>query len=158
MRVLPFAKKVRVVASLVEGCSVRSTERLCEVHRETVLKTGIEVGEACRRLHNVLMRDLQIAVLELDEIWAFVGKKQRRLTDEDPPDFGDQYTYVALAATQKAVVSFTVGKRDTATCNDFITDLRSRVVNRPQISTDGFNCYPDAIALAFGRATRDLDG
>lgn len=150
MNVLPFPKKVRVVSALVEGTSIRATERMCDVHKETVIKIGVEVGEACRRLHNVMMRDLHVAVLELDEIWAFIAKKQKRLTDEDPPEFGDCYTYLGLDANRKAIVSFAVGKRDSLTTADFITDLRSRVLGKPQITTDGFGCYPDAIRLAFG--------
>ncbi len=150
MPTLAFDKKVRIVSALVEGVSIRAAERLCDVSAKTIGRTALAVGEACRRLHNALMRDLQVAVLELDEIWAFIQKKQKRVTPQDHPDFGDTYTFLAIAASQKAIISFVVGKRDTLATNDFITDLRSRIVGRPQISTDGFVCYPDAIRAAFG--------
>lgn len=150
MNALSFDKKVRVVSALVEGCSIRATERLTDVTAKTINNLGVQVGEACRRLHNAIIRDIQVAVLELDEIWSFVGKKQRRLTDKDPPEMGDCYTFLALAATQKAIISYTVGKRDSLTTADFITDLRSRVLGKPQITTDGFPLYPDAIESAFG--------
>lgn len=143
-------KRVRVVSSLVEGCSMRATERMCGVSHETVINQAVTIGEACRRLHNVMMRDLQIAILELDEIWAFISKKQKRLTDEDPPEFGDNYTFIAIAATQKAIVSYLPGKRDSLTANDFVTDLRGRIVSKPQISTDGLPAYLWAIGAAFG--------
>lgn len=148
--VLPFAKRVRIVSSLVEGCSLRATERLCEVSHATVISQAVVIGEACRRLHNALMRGLQVAILELDEIWAFIAKKQKRLTDEDPPEYGDNYTFIAMAATQKAIVSYLPGKRDALTANDFVTDLRGRIVNRPQITTDGLTAYLWAIGAAFG--------
>ena len=147
---LSFDKRVRIASALVEGCSLRATERMCEVSHETVINQALTVGEACRRLHNAMMRDLQIGILELDEIWAFIGKKQKRLTDDDPPEYGDCYTFIALAATQKAIVSYLPGKRDALTANDFVTDLRSRIVNRPQISTDGLTAYLWAIGAAFG--------
>lgn len=149
MNALAFDKRVRVISALVEGCSLRATERLTDVARNTIGRVALDTGEACRRLHNAMIRDVQIAVLELDEIWSFVGKKQRRLTDKDPPEMGDCYTFLALAATQKTIISYTVGKRDSLTTSDFITDLRSRVLGKPQITTDGFPLYPDAIEAAF---------
>lgn len=149
---LPFDKRVQIVSALVEGCSMRATERMCEVSHTTVINQALIAGEACRRLHNAMMRGLQVAILELDEIWAFIGKKQKRLTDEDPPEMGDCYTFIALAATQKAIVSYLPGKRDALTANDFVTDLRGRIVNRPQISTDGLTAYLWAIGAAFGAA------
>ena len=150
MNVLPFPKKVRVVSALIEGCSMEATARITDTAPNTIGKVGLDVGEACRRLHNAMMRDLQVAVVELDEIWAFVAKKQKRLTDDDPPEFGDCYTFLGLDANRKAIISYAVGKRDSLTTADFITDLRSRVLGKPQITTDGFGCYPDAIRLAFG--------
>lgn len=150
MNSLAFDKKVRVVSALVEGVSIRATERLTDVARNTIGRINLDVGEGCRRLHNAMFRGLQVNVLEVDEIWAFIGKKQRRLTDEDPPERGDCYTYLGIDANRKAIVSFAVGKRDSLTTCDFITDLRDRITNRPQISTDGFIPYVEAIAAAFG--------
>lgn len=150
MNALSFDKKVRVVSALVEGCSLRATERMSKVARNTIGRVALEAGDACRRLHNVMMRDVQVAILELDEIWAFIGKKQKRLKPTDAPEMGDCYTFLGLAATQKAIISYVVGKRDRTSTMDFATDLRCRVVGKPQISTDGFTCYPEAIRAAFG--------
>ncbi len=150
MNILPFAKKVRAISALVEGCSIRSTQRMCQVNRETIMNLGVSVGEACQRLHDALMRDLHVNLLELDEIWSFVGKKERRRTEKDPPEMGDQYTFLGIDGTKKTIISFVTGKRDGDSTEAFAQDLRGRIVNRPQISSDGFGCYPDAIRRAFG--------
>jgi len=149
MNTLSFEKQVHAISALVEGNSIRGTERLCGVNRETVMNLGVSVGEGCRWLHHYLMTNLQVNVLELDEIWGFIGKKERRLRPGDSPDFGDQYTFIALDRTRKTIVSFLTGKRTAETTDAFAMDLRSRIVNRPQISSDGFQPYIDAIARAF---------
>lgn len=151
MHVLPFDKRVRVITTLVEGNSIRSTERLCAANRETIMRLGVDVGEACHRLHDALVGGLQVGILEIDEIWSFVGKKQRRLRPSDSADFGDCYTFLGLDANRKAIISYVVGKRDGAHALTFCRDLRARIINRPQISSDGFNPYVEAIERAFGR-------
>jgi IS1 family transposase len=149
MNVLPFETQVRVIAALTEGCSIRSTERLLEVHRDSIMRLSVRVGEGCARLHDRLMRDLQVNVIELDEQWDFIGKKQKRVRQGDPDEMGDVWLFVALAATQKAVLSYVVGKRDTDNTEALALDLRARILNRPQITSDGYTPYPSAVALAF---------
>src|SRR5262245_8262322 len=105
MRTLAFDKKVRIVGALTEGCSLRSVERMYHVAHKTTLAVGLDVGEACGRLHDVMMQGLHVAILELDELWAFIHTKQRRLKAEDPPEFGDSYTFIALDAISKAIIS-----------------------------------------------------
>ncbi len=89
MNILPFETQVRVIAALTEGCSIRSTERLLEVHRDSIMRLGVRVGEGCARLHDRLMRDLQVNVIELDEQLDFIGKKQKRVRQGDPDEMGD---------------------------------------------------------------------
>lgn len=149
MNVLPFDQQVRIIGALTEGCSIRSVERLTEVHRDTIMRLGVRIGFACQRLHDSLMRNLQVSTIELDEQWAFIGKKQKRVTDDDPLEMGDCYLFLALAANQKAILSYAVGKRTAATTEELINDLRARVLNRPQITADGFAPYVAAIDLAF---------
>ncbi len=146
---LSFDQKVRVVSCLVEGNSIRSTERLNQVHRDTILRHLVGIGEGCNRLHDVLFTDLHVNLLELDEVWGYIGKKQKRVRPDDDPTLGDQYVFTAIDATRKAIISYAVGKRDGDTAQAFAYDLRSRIVNRPQISTDGFKPYLEAIAKAF---------
>jgi IS1 family transposase len=96
-----------------------------------------------------MMRGLQVNVLELDEQWSFVGKKQKRVRP-DEPERGDCYVFVALDATSKAAVSYVVGKRNGENTVALAADLRARIVNRPQVTSDGWPAYPEAIDLAFG--------
>ena len=150
MNILPTEKQTAVISALTEGCSIRAVERLTGVHRDTIMRLAVRIGEGCSKLHGAMMRDLRVNRIELDEIWSFVGKKQKRVTTADPPDLGDQYTFLALAGTAKAIVSFRVGKRDQENTSAFVADLRERVLGAPEISSDGWNCYPGAIDDAFG--------
>ena len=150
MNVLPAEKQIQIIAALTEGCSIRATERLTETHRDTVMRLGVRVGQGCERLHDRLMRDLQVNLIELDEQWDFIGKKQKRVRQDDPAEMGDVWLFVALASTQKAVLSYVVGKRDTENTEALALDLRARILNRPQITSDGYTPYPNAVEAAFG--------
>ena len=150
MNILPFDKQVEAIAALTEGCSIRATERLTGAHRDTIMRLGVRVGQGCARLHDSLMRDLNVARIELDEAWSYVGKKQRMVQPEDGPDVGDQYIFIAMDGTNKAILSYLVGKRNGENTRAFTADLRGRVLNRPEISSDAFVPYPDAIERAFG--------
>ncbi|MGH6796720.1 MAG: transposase, partial [Methylocella sp.] len=130
--------------------SVRATERLTGVNRGTILSLGVRVGQGCAVLHDRLMRDLNVTRIELDEAWSFVAKKQARLTPQDGTDKGDQYVFLAIAGTAKAILSYCVGKRNQEHTSAFVADLRARVLGAPEISSDGWNCYPGAIDDAFG--------
>ena len=149
MNILPIEKQICAIAALTEGCSIRATERLTDTHRDTVMRLGVRVGEACARLHDRMMRDLQVPILEFDEIWGYIGKKQRRV-EPGETDKGDQYTFTALDATSKTIISYVTGKRNEATTRAFVNDVWERIVNRPQITTDGWKPYIDAVAECFG--------
>jgi IS1 family transposase len=147
--VLPREKQIAVISSLVEGCSIRSTERMTGVNRETVGTLLVRVGEGCAQLLDDSMRNLPCKRLEIDELWAFVGKKQRHVTMSDDGTKGDTWTFVAIDSDTKLVPSFLVGKRDAECTRAFIADVASRLSNRVQISTDGLRTYIDAIATSF---------
>ena len=150
MNILPHDRQIAVIAALTEGNSIRATERLTGIHRDTIMRLGARIGAGCAALHDMLMRDLHAPIIEMDELWSFVGKKQKRLKPEDGADKGDQYVFIALDAINKAILSYRVGKRDGETTREFVADLRSRILNAPQISTDGYEPYVGAIAAAFG--------
>ena len=150
MNVLPLGLRVRVVSALVEGSSLRATARMTETDRESVGKLLANVGGGCARLHDGMMRELRCDVLELDELWAYVFKKEGHRREDDPPEWGDQYTWVAIDARTKLVPVYRVSKRDGVAANAFAAELRARVLGRPQITTDGFRPYVEAIELAFG--------
>ncbi len=149
MNVLSKEKQIQIVSALSEGVSIRATERLTGAHRDSIMRLGVRVGEGCAILHNRLMHGLQVPILEFDEIWGYVGKKQRR-TGLGETDKGDQYTFVALDATSKAIISYVTGKRTEATTRLFVNDVWERIINRPQITTDGFGPYIEAVAECFG--------
>jgi IS1 family transposase/transposase-like protein len=140
----------RAIQCLIEGCSIRSTERMTGLHRDTIMQLLVLAGEKCSRLMNEKMRDLQCKFIECDEIWTYVGKKQRRIRKDDSADFGDQWVFVALDADTKLIPCYTIGKRSAGTTREFIDDLSQRLANRVQITTDGFRFYVNAIEQAFG--------
>lgn len=153
---LNFEKKVMIIHLLVEGSSIRSIERLTGAHRDTIMRLLVRVGVHCQNILDWKIRKIKADSIECDEIWAFVGKKQKRCTEfeKNMNKLGDQYTFVAMDSDTKLVISYKVGKRDYATTNGFIQDLCNRLAKtdgyKPQISTDGFEQYVDAIEEAFG--------
>jgi IS1 family transposase len=121
------------------------------VHRDTVMRLGFRVGEGCAALLSEIMVDLPCKRLELDELWAFVGKKQRHVhADDDASHVGDTWTWVAIDAETKLVPSFMTGKRDADTANAFIRDLAARLRGRVQVTTDGLRTYISPLASYFG--------
>jgi IS1 family transposase len=150
------SKQLAVLSALVEGVSVRGTERMTGVCREAILSLLVRVGKGCAALLDSTMRDLPCTRLEIDELWAFVQKKQRHVREsEDATRVGDTWTYVAIDAETKLVPCFLTGKRNVESTNAFIADLASRLRYRVQISTDGLRMYVDAIGGAF--ADRGVD-
>lgn len=148
---LPREKQIMVLKCLVEGMSIRGTERLVDVSRETILSLLVRVGEGCAKLLDGMLRDLPCERVECDEVWAFVQKKQRRVTELDnKAEVGDCWTFVAFDPDTKLVASHLVGKRSRTNTYEFIGDLARRLRNRVQISTDGLEMYKGAIAATFG--------
>ncbi len=154
MNTLKPEKQVAVLAALVEGNSVRSVERMTAVHRDTILRLLVRVGKNCGRLLDTHMRGFHSSYLQADEIWTFVGKKERYLTPEEraTETMGDQWVFVALDADSKLIPTFTVGKRDGATALEFTTKLRACLEGngRVQLTTDGLAAYLGAVEEAFG--------
>jgi IS1 family transposase len=149
--VLKREKQIQAINMLVEGCSIRSTERMTGVHRDTILRHLVRVGEDCARFLDERMRDLPCERLEIDELWAFVGKKQKHVPKElEHLPIGDAWTYVALDAETKLIPIFMTGKRNEVTTEAFIGDLAWRLRKRVQITTDGLKLYISPIAEAFG--------
>jgi IS1 family transposase len=148
--VLPTEKKAVAVSMLCEGNSIRSVERMTGIHRDTVMRLGVAVGESCRVLMDETMRELPCSKIEVDEIWGYVGKKQRNVTEEDGATKGDVWTFVAIDPETKAVPVFHVGKRTADDTNKFIAQVAARTKNRIQLSSDGLKFYAPAVEAAFG--------
>jgi IS1 family transposase len=150
--VLSTDKQIAIVGSLAEGSSIRSIERITAVHRDTIMRLGVRVGKGCTRLLNSEMKNLDCQRLEIDEIWGFVGKKDRHLRPDDDPQFGNVWTFCAIDADTKLVPSFRVsGERDEKAARGFMVDVVQRMKNRVQISTDGLQAYIEAVNFAFGK-------
>jgi len=150
MNVLASEKQTQVISAITEGMSIRSTSRMFDVERNTIGRLALRVGEGCERLHDRLMRNLQVNLIEMDEQWQFINKKAKHVQQGDPSEYGDCWLYIGLAATQKAIISYTVGKRNDASTREFLSDLRQRIVNRVQITSDGYPGYPSAMEATFG--------
>lgn len=129
---------------------MRALSRVTGVHQDTICRLGVRVGQGCSQLLDQKMRNLQCNYLEFDEIWGFIGKKEKHRRDTDDPQLGDVWTFCAIDAETKLVPSFKVGKRDHLTANAFVSDVASRLKNRPQISSDGLRAYLEAVENAFG--------
>src|SRR5688572_26609618 len=112
MNVLPRDKQIEIIAALTEGMSIRAIERLTGVHRDTIMRLGARVGRGCAELHDRMFVGIRTGRLELDELWAFVGKKRKQNQARPlPPHLGDFYTYVGLASSSRAIISYLTGKR-----------------------------------------------
>jgi len=151
MNKLDFSRRAQIIGCLVEGNSIRSTERMTGVHRDTIMRLMVRIGEGCEQIMDRTMRNLTCQRIQIDEIWCYVGKKQRHLTvEDDPSKLGDKWTFVAIDADTKLVPSYLVGQRTLPAALRFLTDLESRLVNRVQLSSDALAAYVTATEEAFG--------
>jgi IS1 family transposase len=124
---------------------------MTDTHRDTIMRLMVEVGTGCARLMDECMRDLPCKRIQVDEIWAYVGKKQRQIgREDDKTRVGDQWTFVAIDADTKLIPAFRVGKRTKPHAVAFMSDLSGRLSNRVQLSSDALNSYVDAVEQAFG--------
>ncbi len=145
---LPTEKKVMAVAMLAEGNSIRSIERMTEIHRDTIMRLGIRIGEGCQKIMDEKMRGLNCKHIEVDEIWGFIGAKRKNARRVGA--YGDVWTFISLDSESKLIPSFICGKRDMYHARAFMDDLAGRMSNRIQVSTDSLAAYPDAIERGFG--------
>lgn len=148
--ILATEKKIAAVSALCEGMSIRSVERISGVHRDTIMRLGVRVGEACQIFMDENLRELSCERVQVDELWGFIGKKQAKVTANDSSEVGDVWTFVSIDADTKLVPTFHVGKRNKATATAFIDDLAGRMKNRIQLSSDSLNAYVDAVERGFG--------
>jgi len=151
MNKLSTEKKVAVISALVEGCSVRSTVRMTGVAKGTILRLLAEVGKACAEYHDFAVRNVPAKRVQVDEIWSFVGCKQKNVTQEiaDKRVAGDVWTFTAIEAQSKLIISWAMGRRDAGFATEFLQDVAARLTNRIQLTTDGHKMYLNAIIDAF---------
>ncbi len=152
MNRLSRSRQVDVLNLLLEGCSIRAAARLTDVHKTTIASLLVAAGEHCQALMDAKLRNLPCQVIEADEVWTYVRKKQRQLTllEKCDADVGDQYLFLGLDPYSKVIAAHAIGKRDAATTTAFLAQLRGRVPGRMVLHTDGFPEYPGAAEEVFG--------
>ena len=141
-------KQIQTIAALAEGASIRSIERMTNIHRDTIMRLGVKVGKGCARLLDQKMRGLSCRRIQVDEVWSYVGKHDRFVTPEDDADVGSVWTFCAIDSDTKIVPSYKIGKRDIETATAFMNDLASRLIIEsnfrvtvsPRIRSRG-NCF-----------------
>jgi IS1 family transposase len=152
MNKLPLAKRVQILSMMVEGSSMRSISRVADVSINTVSGLLVDAGEACMAFHDEAVRGVKSKRIQCDEIWSFVYSKKRTVPTAKaaPEGAGDAWTWTALDADTKLLVSFLVANRDAPSAHDFMNDVASRLANQVQLTTDANKVYLDAVEEAFG--------
>lgn len=152
MRKLDSKTRALIIRLLVEGNSIRATARIADVSKNTVNKLLIDAGKACEKFHDEHVREVKASVIQCDEIWSFCYAKAKNVATAKtaPEGAGDTWTWTAIDSESKLIVSYMVGGRDGEYAIGFMDDLRSRLANRVQLTTDGHKAYLEAVEGAFG--------
>ncbi len=153
MNRLPREKQIQVISALTEGCTIRAAERMTGVHRDTITRLLIRTGDYCMTLMDDNINNVQAGIIECDEIWTYVGRKDHRfpLENPGPAHEGSQYIAVAMDRDTKLILSTHIGKRVPELAFGVVSDIKDRVIGKPTIVTDGWIAYFEAIAEIFGR-------
>ena len=147
MNKLPAQKRVQILSMLCEGSSMRSVSRVCDVSLNTVAKLLVDAGNACARFHHEKVRGIASKSVQCDEIWSFTYAKARnvRHAKAAPIGSGDVWTWTGIDADTKLIVSWYVGDRSHGDAVEFLSDLRARLENKVQLTTDGHKAYLSAV-------------
>lgn len=152
MNKLSTAKRSAIVRALCEGCSIRATVRMTGASKNAIARLLIPLGEACSKFQDETIRNIKSKRVQCDEIWSFVGAKAKNVSDEKKAEgWGDCWTWTALDADSKLIISFMLGDRTLETARGFMSDVAARLANRVQLTTDGHGPYLFAVDEAFGQ-------
>lgn len=150
MNKLPIEKRVQIINMLVEGNSLRSTSRMADVSINTVTKLLVDTGKACQKFHDEQVLNVRSKRIQADEIWSFIYAKEKNASIEQKANgAGDAWTWTAIDADSKLIVSWYVGDRSFISAKEFMQDVASRLSNRVQLTTDGHKAYLNAVDDAF---------
>ncbi len=154
MNKLDRTQRIQIIHLLCEGSSIRAIERVTGVNKITITKLLVDAGKACEAFHNEAVRNVRSKRVQCDEIWSFCYAKQKnvKMAKAAPEGAGDAWTWTALDADSKLIISYLVGSRDAGYANEFIQDVADRLANRVQLTTDGLKAYLKAVDGAFGSA------
>ena len=148
---LPLDKALQALQLLLEGCSVRSAERITGVHRDTILRVLLLAGERCEKLFEDRIRGLVVEDVQADEIWTYVGCKEKHKVGKENADrLGDAYTFVGIERNSKLILAWHLGRRNAKDTTEFTEKLYEATTGRFQLTTDGFAAYPDAVSYSLG--------
>src|SRR5438477_5888222 len=154
MNKLTPSKRAAVLSCLVDGASIRATSRVTGVAKGTILRLLETAGTVCAHYQDAALRNLPCRRIQADEIWSFVYGKDRNITpeirDHQPSQVGSVWTWTAICADTKLMVSWYVGSRDDYSATEFVRDLASRLSRRIQLTTDGMRLYVNAVEEFFG--------
>jgi IS1 family transposase len=151
MNALSMKEKTEILHGLVEGCSIRSIERLTNHHRDTIMRLLQHAGKQAKLVLDTLLRGIQADSLQIDEIWTFVGKKDSHLTLEEQATglYGSQFIFVAIDSKTKLVPCFMIGQRSYKVAYKFMQELKRRLTGYTHITTDGMAAYDSAVGMVF---------
>jgi IS1 family transposase len=155
MNRLPVAKRAQILSMLCEGASMRSVSRLAGVSINTVTKLLVDAGTFCAALHDEEVRGIKSQRVQVDETWSFTYAKKKNVTEAIAAKVdgaGDTWTWTGIDADSKLIISWLVGGRGLEYATPFMEDLRSRLANRVQLTSDGHRAYLQAVETAFGEA------
>ncbi len=149
---LAIDQKIGVLNALAEGCSIRSTERMTRHHRDTIMRLLVDAGTKTKNVMDALIKDVPLKNIQIDELWTFVGKKEKRLTIKEKANgkLGSKYIFVTIDRETKLIPCFRVGNRDLNNATLFMWSLRDKVKGQPYLTTDGFSPYLQAVQWTFG--------
>lgn len=154
MNTLSIKRKKQILNGLIEGNSIRSIERMTGTHRDTIMRLLVKTGDTCQKVLDENIRGFYSKVIQVDEIWCYVLKKEKILSKKEKRTdlFGDQYCFVAMDAETKLVPTYRIGKRSMENAVKFMSALKDKLQDngRIQLTSDGWMAYPDAVDMAFG--------
>jgi len=147
---IPWDKALLALQLMLEGNSIRSTERITGLNRNTIMHVLVLAGERCEKLSEKMIRNVPVKDVQADEIWSFIGKKEKAREDGDDPTLGDAYCFVAIERDSKLVLAWHLGRRTARDTEAFVEKLNEATAGNFQITTDGFRAYVDAVSMSLG--------
>ena len=152
MRQLTVSKRAQILRLLIEGMSLRAIVRATDASINTISRLLVQAGEACAAYHDATVRNVNSKRVQVDEIWNFTYAKQKNVARAKaaPEGAGDTWTWTAIDADAKLIVSWLIGGRDAGYATEFMQDLAGRLAGRVQLTSDGHRAYPLAVEDAFG--------
>jgi IS1 family transposase len=147
---IPWEKALLALQLLLEGNSIRSTERISGLDRNTIMSVLVLAGEKCEKVSEQMIRNVAVSEVQADEIWSFIGKKEKKVQDSDDPTLGDSYTFVGIERNSKLVLAWHLGRRTARDTEAFTEKLNESTRGHFQITSDGFGPYRDAVSYSLG--------